>query len=120
MRQEARIRPQRALVEEEDQPPLEPEHPTGTRDRVRQPQAAQCLHLVHQGRQGNPLTYLVRSGPVLELLAHRAFNPPPRDSRRSQLIENAVLQAWMTTGMIIGRRRWVSLTHLPSCRRITC
>ena len=31
-----------------------------------------------------------------------------------------VLQAWMTTGMIMGRRRWVSLTHLPSCRRITC
>jgi hypothetical protein len=56
MRQEARIRPQRALVEEEDQPPLEPEHPTGTRDCVRQPQAAQRLHLVHQGRQSNPLT----------------------------------------------------------------
>ena len=26
----------------------------------------------------------------------------------------------MTTGMIIGRRRWVSLTHLPIRRRITC
>ena len=29
-------------------------------------------------------------------------------------------QVWMTTGMIIGRRRRVSFTHLPSRRRITC
>ena len=29
-------------------------------------------------------------------------------------------QAWITTGMIMGRRRRVSLTHLPNCRLMTC
>ena len=29
-------------------------------------------------------------------------------------------QASMTTGMIIGRRRWVLLTHRPMTRRIVC
>ena len=71
-----------------------------TRHRVRQPQAAQRLHLVHQGRQSNPLT------------------SPGTPAQAPSLA--CVSQAWMTTGMIIGRRRCVSLTHLPSCRLITC
>src|SRR6188472_3642425 len=56
MRQEARIRPQRALVKEEDQSALEPQHPTGARGGIRYPQAPERLRLLHQGWQSLSLT----------------------------------------------------------------
>jgi hypothetical protein len=56
MRQETRIRPQRSLVKEKDQSALESEHPTGARGRIRYPEAAERLRLLHQGWQSLPLT----------------------------------------------------------------
>jgi hypothetical protein len=70
-----------------------------------------------------------RSGSTSALRASRLarspadLTPTPRLGRRAPRLGRracSASQAWMTTGMIIGRRRCVSLTHLPSCRLITC
>ena len=43
-----------------------------------------------------------------------AVRPPRPSPRRLRA------QASITTGMIIGRRRWLSATHLPTVRRTSC
>src|SRR5215469_3090603 len=56
MRQEAGLRQQRLALAPPHPPPLEPQHPDRSRYRVWHAEAPARLHLLHQGRQGLPLT----------------------------------------------------------------
>src|SRR5665647_1116672 len=63
LRQAPRFRPQRAVVEEEDQSSVEPEHPARTRRGERHPEASQRVHRLPEVRQGHPLTRNTQESP---------------------------------------------------------